>query len=1259
MGLGKSIQAIILVVFLLFTASAEGQTGRNYKYDLNGSMQKSIVTAGDQSIIINYSISELNVENIINEYGTFYRVSIPGHNNTVTIGRPELPVYSRLITLPEGSEYSYKISQVRFTRIHPSNKKIDGILFPAQEGETKAVQRRKPEFVMDKKIYAAQKIISSDTVTITPLGKARHTSLANLSISPARYNPRTNSLEVITSMKIEITFSASTTIGSKSLIPGSAAFNQTLDKGTLNYNPEDVVPGYSDKPVKMIILTDTAFKKQLKPFIEWKTQKGFDLRVLYKGSGLAGNNYTEIKDTLSKIYNALSQNDTPPEYLLIIGDVTRIPYYGTGNITDMYYGEFDGDGDYMPEMYIGRLPVADTTELKSVLSKIIQYEKFEFADSNSFYSQALVTSGNDAGYANTMNGQVRYAISNYINSSGKLNESHFFYPESTNSTVEDSIKQLINKGLGFINFTGHGEAEGWLDPTIKSEHVPLLRNLNMYPFIISNACRTAQFNSAASFGNKMVLSEGKGAIGFIGCSNDSYWDEDFYWAVGPGTPAAGVTYEDTGLGAYDRLFHTHGEPASEWYITMGQINYAGNLAVSASTTSRKKYYWETYNVIGDPSVIPILGKPDTFNISLPDTLPNGLKSLSLNLEPFAYLAVSHFDTLWDASFASASGTAVLDMPGLSNDSCLVVITGQNRKPLIKKIYFSEVNSEFLNLTGSVINDSDGNNNKKADFGESFFLQLNLTNLGLSDADSLYAKVSSESDWVTIFTDSVFIGKLPGNTELLLPDKFGMKISANVPDMGVVTIKLMLKDKKTEKHYTIDICIHAPDLLILNCIMDDTKSGNGDLIADPGETFNLVFKVSNQGSSDISGILKVISLNPDITILESSVKSGLLKFGEITEIPIMVKLSETTTSGSYISVSSLLDCTPYLLDKDFSFRVGKIRESFESESFSVFPWINLSAIPWTITGTSSFDGSIAARSGAISHNGTSSLIIKPVYERADSVKFYYKISSEINYDTLIFRLNGTRIFKVSGEIPWTKIAVPVSAGLNIMEWIYHKDNSVSNGSDCAWIDMIDFAGSSPVQYIQKDIQVARIVSPWQKDHFDKETVTVKVLNTGQNTINGFNLAYDINDHSVTVQETFENTLIPSGDSVTVSFRTKADLSKYGIYEITAFAYDNNDDYNLNDTVSVSLENTEIDESLSVYPNPFSDKFTVFLNSRYDDRARISITNMKGVCLYSAEQDVIAGKNTIIVTDIKLLPSVYYLNIKGATFNKTVPVVKLNR
>ena len=154
-------------------------------------------------------------------------------------------------------------------------------------------------------------------------------------------------------------------------------------------------------------------------------------------------------------------------------------------------------------------------------------------------------------------------------------------------------------------------------------------------------------------------------------------------------------------------------------------------------------------------------------------------------------------------------------------------------------------------------------------------------------------------------------------------------------MEVATIFLTLKDEKSEKHYTLDIAVHAPELEILNCIMDDSVLGDGDHIADPGETFNLIYKIRNLGSSDVGGQFTIASSDPTISVLEPGGKSGFFRFGEITEIPIMVKLSETAASGSFISVTSTLNCNPYFVNMDFSFRVGQIRESFEASSFNVF------------------------------------------------------------------------------------------------------------------------------------------------------------------------------------------------------------------------------------------------------------------------------------------------------------------------------------
>lgn len=179
-------------------------------------------------------------------------------------------------------------------------------------------------------------------------------------------------------MKVTVSFTGADLSASKSALAGSALFDGTLEKGVLNYSPEDLITGYSDQPAGMIILTDTAFTRHLDPFFRWKKQKGLKLDILYVGEEAAGTTYQEIKESIYNTYRKGLTDGNPPEYLLIIGDVSRIPFYGTDNITDMYYAEFDGEGDYLPELFVGRIPAPDTTAVKSVINKLIESKNSTF-----------------------------------------------------------------------------------------------------------------------------------------------------------------------------------------------------------------------------------------------------------------------------------------------------------------------------------------------------------------------------------------------------------------------------------------------------------------------------------------------------------------------------------------------------------------------------------------------------------------------------------------------------------------------------------------------------------------------------------------------------------------------------------------------------------------------------------------------------------------------------------------------------------------
>ena len=213
---------------------------------------------------------------------------------------------------------------------------------------------------------------------------------------------------------------------------------------------------------------------------------------------------------------------------------------------------------------------------------------------------------------------------------------------------------------------------------------------------------------------------------------------------------------------------------------------------------------------------------------------------------------------------------------------------------------------------------------------------------------------------------------------------------------------------------------------------------------PGRPSTLIFEVINQGSSSIAGQFHVTSNSSDLTILDPDVKSGDLKFGKTIVYSCKSQtVRECIIRQHYISLLICLTVHPFVVNRDFNFRVGRIRESFEALSFNVFPWINSSKVPWIITKSNPYDGVASAKSGQITHNGSTSLVIRTEFAKDDTLKFSYMVSSEPEYDYLSFWLNDVEIFRNSGEVPWTDAAVPVTAGLNKMEWRYSKDQSVSS------------------------------------------------------------------------------------------------------------------------------------------------------------------------------------------------------------------------
>jgi subtilisin family serine protease len=76
----------------------------------------------------------------------------------------------------------------------------------------------------------------------------------------------------------------------------------------------------------------------------------------------------------------------------------------------------------------------------------------------------------------------------------------------------------------------------------------------------------------------------------------------------------------------------------------------------------------------------------------------------------------------------------------------------------------------------------------------------------------------------------------------------------------------------------------------------------------------------------------------------------------------------------------------------------------------------------------------------------------------TLTFWWKVSSESGNDPLTLYVDGVSQSSISGEVDWQQVNLPLAAGLHVIRWTFSKNASISTGSDCGWVDDVQFSGS---------------------------------------------------------------------------------------------------------------------------------------------------------------------------------------------------------
>lgn len=1078
--------AVVLTFCMLLSFGAFAQT---FTIDL-GTAKNEVVIIEDNphKLSVEFSYKGINAFGITSDRGLFNEISIPGTFSVGELGTPKLPATKKLIEVPFGAEAVVTINGYNLNEFKLSDHGIVHPLMPVQPSLRKDQSPDDIPFEYREAVYRKDAFIEHPLASVEILGTMRGVQIARLTVAPVSYNPVSGIIKVYNDVDISVDFKnvdleLNQYIKASTRSPYFDAIYNTLLNNPLHGYPNH--PDLTTYPVKYLIVSDPMFATDLEPFIEWKTMKGFEVIIGF--TDVIGNTYSAIQTWVHNQYNAGTPDDPAPSFLLLVGDTPQIPATvgsSSGKMTDLYYASVDGD--YFPEMYYGRFSATNSAQLQAQINKTLYYEKYEFADP-SYLNNTTLIAGSD-GYWNPAVGQptIIYGTNNYFNTAnGYTNVYDYLTSPYTGCYDPERI------AVSFINYTAHCSQTSWGNPSLTQSMVNNFVNANQYPLAIGNCCLAADFGYSECIGETWMRAANKGAVAYIGSSPNSYWFEDFYWAVGA-FPLQGnnngyvPTYDETTWGTYDAPFVSD-------YVSTGGLVFVGNLAVTEvdiqnyPSHSSPLYYWQAYNVLGDPSLVIYHTEGSVNNVSHLEILPIGLDFYEVTAEPGSYVAISKDGELLGAALVGSTGTVQVEItPVVTSGMVDIVVTKPQYVPYMEQVPAVPLEGPFVTLNQYSINDPLGNNNGLADYGEDISLNITLKNIG-SDPTSgpVIAQLTTSDSYVEITgSNSQNFGIILPDALATINDAYNLSIADDAPDQHVSILQLAISDNDTTWMTNIHLVLHAPSFSIAdNLIIDDSTGGNNNGQADPGETLDLLIPTTNSGSSQASNITGVLTcLNPYITINSNNYAIPVLDPDQTTNAVFNITVDPDTPVGTPVFFEYNVSAGPYNAENSFIVMVGLIYEDFETGDFSKFDWTFEGQLPWTITNVDPYEGVYSAKSGAITHNQSSQMILEYDVGTSDSISFYRRVSSENNYDFLRFFINDVQQAQWSGNVGWGRVSFAVNPGMNVFKWEYVKDVSVSSGQDCAWIDYIVFPAPVmcpvPDELLATDITVNSAMLNWE-------------------------------------------------------------------------------------------------------------------------------------------------------------------------------------
>ena len=773
----------LLLVLALSTLFALAQSGR---INLRSESRAEITKSEFSKFSAMFSFGSIESIEVTTERGIFSDISIEGTYPSGNIGAPQLPASHQLLAVPFGATPRVTVKNYSYNDYDLATYGIN-TLMPHQPSVRKDQRPEDIEFVYNPAAYQTRSLDMAPQATIELQGTLRGIQVGSLVVNPLSYNPTSNTLRVFNDIEVEVNFDgADRNETERMLLSTYSPYFDIVYKQMFNYR--QIMSVYDDHPdlmaypVRMIVVTPDSYVSTLQPWINWKTQKGFYINLVTTSQ--AGSTYSAIRSYVQNLYNTGVSQGATPTFLILVGDVAQVPNT-TGNssqkVTDLYYGSIDGD--YFPDMFYSRMSAENTSQLTAIINKILQYEQYTMPDP-SYLSKATLIAGWDSQWTSYVGAPtINYATTYYYNTAHGFTQVYSHVNQSQYSGCYNSL----STGTGFVNYTAHGDNQEWSQPNFTNSNVNQLSNANKYFLAMGNCCLSGNFGySQPCFGEAMIRAENKGAYSYIGSCPYTYWYEDYYFGVGA-TNTFGSTpnISNTATGVYDAVW------MDDTYNTVSSMVFLGNIAVcyahtgSYQTSVSALYYWQSYHVLGDGSIMPYRLQPSANNVSHASTFPSGATSFQVNAQAGSYVAISQNNVLKGVALVPASGTVNVQVAsGITSGQVRIVVTKPQRQPYIQDINVSAAQNYTITVSANPV---EGGN---ASGGGTFSQGQSCTVIATANSGYTFTNWTENGNVVSEQANYTF--NVTGNRNLVanfdggLLESYTINVSASPAAGGTVT-----------------------------------------------------------------------------------------------------------------------------------------------------------------------------------------------------------------------------------------------------------------------------------------------------------------------------------------------------------------------------------------------------------------------------------------------------------------------------------------